>query len=736
MIAVLGARAVGGALLAALLDGAARVAVLAWLWGNPLGAHELFARLFGFAFASACVLSLGHALATALARATRAEAPAARALAAMLGGLAGQALALAALRALCGPAGQADLELPLASTPAMLVFGAAVALGCDVAREHSSKCDPLRPALGGALAGALALAACHALLGEGTPGVACDPGVPGGAAAALLAAVCEGAALGAGLGLASGWVPRVARTARAARFGRTIAGVALLLALAIGVVREDALALVDRRTSELEPLVERVRAHPRFSDPLFARWLCDVRTREEKAADFARRLPWYTLRFPSSFLMPWRLAGPHAELSRIFDDAELILRSLLDEPVALASKPTAAAHLLKLVRGFRVPAALEYQEHFQRNVLTVHRGGVPLFALAVIAPDDPARRDFARDVARAWPITLPGGMRAQAFRRGTRNCVLAGDFIYEVWAPTEDMRLRVVERLERGIPLAPGDDLAQAAALIPAGCAPGGPAMAQARAWLASGLHPYFGDVHTHASSTLGGSVPPLVAAANLLGQFSHFHALTEHFSAIGNEPVARGLAAISPGSTFLPGEELCIGQAHLTALGITRWLPVPWFAFTAPPDAFRDRLLAQGAVPVLAHALYPRNDWQLDVMNRWAAHGFAAAESTPWMPDDFYESLPEPVPTLGGSDAHCGCFAGAPRTMLLARDGSAASLLEAIRAGRCLALRVDQRALSRGLPAMRAALWLLLSEPGRLERELAATWHGAELARRPVLRE
>jgi hypothetical protein len=239
--------------------------------------------------------------------------------------------------------------------------------------------------------------------------------------------------------------------------------------------------------------------------------------------------------------------------------------------------------------------------------------------------------------------------------------------------------------------------------------------------------------VHTHASSTLGGSVPVEVAAATALSYFAHFHALTEHFSAIGNEPAARWIAAHAPGSIFIPGEEITLGLAHVTALGLARWLPAPWQAFGAAPEAYLARIAAQRAIPVLAHAYYPMNAWQPDALAHPDRHGVAAVEITPWMPPRVYENVTAPPPAVGGSDAHCGCFAAGARTMVLAREASAEGILEAIRGGRSLALRVDQPGLARGSPEMRAALWLLFDEPGRLERELADTWRGAVVADRPL---
>jgi hypothetical protein len=758
--AVLRGTAVAGA--AAIL---ARLAMLHALWGSLAGHHGWPLRVTAFAMATCAVLAA--ALVPALAIAHRAPSTVPRPavlLATAAIAAASQAAWIAILDASLGGGARADLELPLSSTPAALAFAAALALGC--APRGSARPASRAAAAGrGALAGGPTLAAIHAL-GTGLPGA-----VPAG--------LLEGAAIGAGFAIAL--APRERRDASApgaagrCRFAiRLLVATAAAAGLALLAGWAHAWRTVRAEVAGTERLVEEVLRLPRCRDPIVLRWVSDIRVREEKALEWARHLPKYLAAMYGPFERPWRAPGPIGTIRRHLEDARRIARALLADArgVPFHTEPaSSAARLLRLVAGFRVPAALEMQEQGGRNALVVFRGGVPLFAVSAIGAEQSRARDAYRRTLELReravlipPIALSPAATARLaaeapgtqlppvtmFRMGGRNVYRAGGWFYEVAAPTARLRDAVVQRLLEDRPLAPGDDLlvdadlasgerggSEASLISPTRpdtiVDPG--SLATARRWLSSGLFPLFGDLHTHSSESLGGCVPASTAARAALASFCHFHALTEHFAPAGNAKVARLFDRWAPGSTFICGEEAVLSRAHICGVGLRPgdWVPTAWFTFTAPPQLYAGLFASAGALPVLAHPMFPQVAWQRENFPRWRALGVAATEDDSWMEPDDWENLADRPPLLGISDSHSGCVAATPRTLVLARDVSAGAILDAVRAGRVLSIRLDRPLYSRGNPAMRAALWLLLTEPGRLARSLSETWTGAGVARAPV---
>ncbi|MBI4859702.1 MAG: hypothetical protein HY815_05495 [Candidatus Riflebacteria bacterium] len=726
--------ALRGSLVAAAAVALARLAVVCILWGLPTGQAHV-GRVLGLGAATASLVSFGVAVSAAVAtRIAPLRAPRA-ALIQALAGAGGLGLTVGLLDLLIGPSAGTDLGLPLSTPWLCLVLGAVLgATGPD------RGCRSMVRAGAGT---GLVLGAAHL--------------VESGAPAGLLAGVIEGFALGAALtwarsrpDVSPSAPPPVAGATLPQRLGLAAAVVVLTCFVAAWW---QAWSLVRRRIDRLEPALERILALPRAGDPLFVRWLSDIRIRQEKALEWVTHYPKYVLSLHGPFRMPWPAGNPHEEIGQYLDAADRIATFLEAEGTGGSFVPTGTVgRLLALVRGLTVPAALQGREHPRPcNELVVYRGGVPLFAVTAIGPED--RRAFQRytDVVanrRTVMARAPTRHPTTHFEWEYAFVYHTGDLFVEVEAPTFEMRNRVVDRLLEGRPVGPGDDLFdQATCLVMDGSVglahgaalqearavldPAGPAMKKARHWLASGLRPLFGDLHTHCSASLSGSVEAGAAAAHALSCFANFHALTEHFAPGANAVAAAAVAAGGDGSVFIPGEEILLGQAHVAAIGLRQWVPAPWFMHTAPPELFIRRIADQGALPVLAHPLYPKVPWQQANLARWRRLGLAAVEDDRWMTDQTLEVLADRPPTIGASDSHGGCFAGAPRSMVLARRNRVEDILEAIRAGRVVSVRLDRTLYSRGDPAMRAALVLLMTEPGRLGRELAETWHGHRLARR-----
>jgi predicted metal-dependent phosphoesterase TrpH len=205
------------------------------------------------------------------------------------------------------------------------------------------------------------------------------------------------------------------------------------------------------------------------------------------------------------------------------------------------------------------------------------------------------------------------------------------------------------------------------------------------------------GDVHVHTSFAGAVSTPvdiPLVAQRRQLD----FVAITEHNAWFGGA-VTRALARVlAPDLIVLPSEEITNRAYHLLAIGLERRVDP-----TLPLSAIADDVHAQGGVVVAAHPT--RDTWPL-LLGLAAEKKLDGAEvfhPTIFLREgrarEHAEFLVEashragaPLAAFGSSDYHGGSRLGTSRTIVLARERTAASILEAIKAGRVVAVTNDGR--------------------------------------------
>jgi len=205
------------------------------------------------------------------------------------------------------------------------------------------------------------------------------------------------------------------------------------------------------------------------------------------------------------------------------------------------------------------------------------------------------------------------------------------------------------------------------------------------------------GDVHVHSSFAGALSTPvdiPLIARRRQLD----FVAVTEHNAWFGGA-VARALGkALAPEVIVLPSEEVTNRAYHLLAIGIERRVDP-----TLPLSAIADDVHAQGGVVVAAHP--PRDTWPL-LLGLAAEKKLDGAEvfhPTIFLVEgrareheDFLAEASRlsgaPLPAFGSSDFHGGSSIGMCRTLVFAHERTAASILEAMKAGRVVAVTSDGR--------------------------------------------
>lgn len=205
------------------------------------------------------------------------------------------------------------------------------------------------------------------------------------------------------------------------------------------------------------------------------------------------------------------------------------------------------------------------------------------------------------------------------------------------------------------------------------------------------------GDVHVHTSFAGALSTPvdiPLVAQRRQLD----FVAVTEHnawFGGAVTRLLARGLA---PELVVLPSEEITNRAYHLLAIGLDRRVDP-----TLSLAAIADDVHAQGGVVVAAHPT--RDTWPLllGLADADKLDGAEVFHPTIYLHEDrareHAEFLAEgsrragrPLLAFGSSDFHGGSAIGTSRTLVLARERTAASILEAMKEGRVVAVTNDGR--------------------------------------------
>jgi len=208
-------------------------------------------------------------------------------------------------------------------------------------------------------------------------------------------------------------------------------------------------------------------------------------------------------------------------------------------------------------------------------------------------------------------------------------------------------------------------------------------------------------DLHAHTTFSDGTFSPfDVVLIARRRGLDAV--AITEHNLAFPAK-LARWFSQRIGGPTVIVGEEITSARAHVVALGIDHGVaPGPLPRVIA--DVHAQGGLALAAHPVArfwptldpvamsldgAEVMHPiawmrarRSGWQWSEMRDW------------WLRvRDARQKQGEPYAAVGSSDAHFGATLGMDRTFVFAEGDDAASILEAIRAGRTVVWDLDGNA-------------------------------------------
>jgi hypothetical protein len=205
------------------------------------------------------------------------------------------------------------------------------------------------------------------------------------------------------------------------------------------------------------------------------------------------------------------------------------------------------------------------------------------------------------------------------------------------------------------------------------------------------------GDVHVHTSFAGALSTPidiPLLASRRQLD----FVCVTEHNAWFGGAVTRSAGHVLAPDVIVLPSEEITNRAYHLLAIGLSSRVDP-----TLPLSRIADEAHRQGGIVLAAHPT--RGTWPLMLglaeakkldgaevfhptmlANEEVAQEYAAffAEAS--------QRSGTPLISAGSSDYHGGKRLGTSRTIVLARERTAASILEALRAGRAVAATSDGR--------------------------------------------
>ena len=195
------------------------------------------------------------------------------------------------------------------------------------------------------------------------------------------------------------------------------------------------------------------------------------------------------------------------------------------------------------------------------------------------------------------------------------------------------------------------------------------------------------GDFHVHAFPG-DGVLPPRRLRDQAAARGLDVVAVTNH-----NQTLASHLMPADDGPILLLGQEVTNPAYHLIAVGLTR--AVDWNQPAV--DAIAD-IHAQGGAAIVAHP--EREFWtgwddaaMAAVDGVEVAHPVLREAGKAGDFDDFFARVlarnPD-VARIGSSDYHVSQAPGECRTFVFARDRSREGVLEAIRAGRTVARRVD----------------------------------------------
>ena len=203
----------------------------------------------------------------------------------------------------------------------------------------------------------------------------------------------------------------------------------------------------------------------------------------------------------------------------------------------------------------------------------------------------------------------------------------------------------------------------------------------------AGGYQVLSGDFHVHGFPGDGG-LPPWslreeaqFAGIDVFGQTNHNQVLTGRLG----EWVSAGRAPL-----VIPGEEITNPDYHMIALGITTAVSAHQPAASAIADVH-----AQGGLAIAAHPIAGFQGWDDDAVKMLdgveVAHPIIhAREVSRKQIMAFYQRarrLNPDIAVIGSSDVHTTATLGDCRTLVFVRDASRAGVMDAIRAGRTVAI-------------------------------------------------
>jgi hypothetical protein len=205
------------------------------------------------------------------------------------------------------------------------------------------------------------------------------------------------------------------------------------------------------------------------------------------------------------------------------------------------------------------------------------------------------------------------------------------------------------------------------------------------------------GDVHVHTSFAGALSTPidiPLLARRTKVD----FVAITEHNAWFGGWVTAQAARALTPEVLVLPSEEITNRAYHALAIGLEGRVDP-----SKPLSSIADDVHRQGGILVAAHPTRATWPLLLGLADQKKLDGVEVFHPTALRHDDvareyaaFFDEASKragaPLLALGSSDFHGGPGLGVCRTLVFARERTAAGVLEALHAGRAVAAMPDGR--------------------------------------------
>lgn len=209
------------------------------------------------------------------------------------------------------------------------------------------------------------------------------------------------------------------------------------------------------------------------------------------------------------------------------------------------------------------------------------------------------------------------------------------------------------------------------------------------------GFYVLEGDIHAH--TVLAGALPtPIDLVLLARRQQLDFVAVVEHNSLVGAELTEAFARWFYPEVIVIPSEEITTRSYHLLAVGLSRAIDA-----SRPLAEVADEVHRQGGAVVAAHPV--ERFWafflplaragRIDGVETMHPIRVVRRRHATWRGEDlvaFWKRVSRiagrTLAALGGSDYHGLSALGLCRSIVLARERSAAGIVEAIRAGRTVA--------------------------------------------------